>query len=457
MKPSDALRKLPSLDRLLQKSDAKVLLHAAGHELTVKALREVLDQARQNITRQAESTPTDEQLIASAQNLIATWVSPSLIPVINASGILLHTNLGRAPLSMAALKAIEKTALGYSNLEFDLNSGKRGSRLIHAESMLKHLLGVEAAVVVNNNAGAVLLALSALARGKKVAISRSQLVEIGGGFRIPDVMRQSGAHLLEIGTTNRVHMRDYEEAAQSGASLVMCAHASNFKIIGFTTEPTIAEITSVTKTHRIPLLYDIGSGALLDTARYGLAHEPTVQEALADGADLVCFSGDKLLGGPQAGIVVGKGNLIERLKKHPLARALRADKLCLSALQATLQSYLRGQAEQEIPLWRMISTDMEELRARADKWQQQIGMGDVIAGQSMVGGGSLPGETLPTMLLALDFPSADKFLARLRAFVPPVIARVESKRILFDVRTVLPEQDETLISILRTLTQRKKI
>ncbi len=456
MKPSDALRRLPSLDHLLHSPAADPLLQYAGHGMVVYALREVLEHSRQEILKHGAPLPGDDALLASAHDLLNKWLTPSLVPVINASGIILHTNLGRAPLSAAALEAMLDSGQGYSNLEFDLATGKRGSRLVHAEAMLKRLLGVEAALVVNNNAGAVLLTLSALARGKKVAISRAQLVEIGGGFRVPDVMRQSGAHLVEVGTTNRVHLRDYEEAIQGGVELVLCAHASNFKIVGFTTEPSLSEIASTAHAHGLFLVHDIGSGALLDTARFGLAHEPMVQEALADGADLVCFSGDKLLGGPQAGIVVGKADLVAKLKKHPLARALRADKTCLAGLQATLLAYLRGSAESDIPVWRMISIDFKDVRARADAWRQALGIGQVIEGLSMVGGGSLPGESLPSALLALDVPSADKFMAHLRAQTPPVVARVEAGQVLLDARTVMPEDDELLINIIKSLTQGKQ-
>ncbi len=455
MKTSDTLRGLPSVDRLLQHPATKPLLGIGGHQLVVQALREVLDGTRAQLSTHANSIPDDETLIALAKKLIQGWLKPSLVPVINATGIILHTNLGRAPLSADALRAVEQAAQGYSNLEFDLAVGKRGSRLVHSEALLKRLLQVESAMVVNNNAGAVLLVLSALARAKQVAISRSQLVEIGGGFRVPDVMRQSGARLIEIGTTNRVHLQDYQNAVDEGASLILCAHSSNFKIIGFTAEPAMSEIASAAHARGLPLVYDIGSGALLDTARFGLAHEPTVQEALADGTDLVCFSGDKLLGGPQAGIIVGRANLLEKIKRHPLARALRADKLCLAALQATLLAYMRGNAENEIPVWRMIGADLVSLQTRAQNWKQALGIGEVVSGFSMVGGGSLPEESLPSALLALDVRSAKKFLAGLRTQNQPIIARVDADRVLFDPRTVLPEQDELFISILIKLIEKR--
>jgi L-seryl-tRNA(Ser) seleniumtransferase len=309
-------------------------------------------------------------------------------------------------------------------------------------------------LVVTNNAAAVLLALTALARRRAVVIARSQLVEIGGGFRVPDVMKQSGARLLEVGTTNRVHLSDYEEALEQKPALFLRAHRSNFRISGFTSEPELREIAVLAKSGGIPLLDDLGSGALLDTRRFGLGHEPTVQESVAAGADLVCFSGDKLLGGPQAGIVVGRAALVDRLKKHPLARAVRADKLCLAALSATLLHYVKDEAEREIPIWRMISAPLADIERRAQSWAAFLGQGQVLPGESTVGGGSLPGDTLPTRLLALDVTSPNSTLRRLRQAQIPVIARTQDERIVLDPRTVLENQEETLLAELReVLTQ----
>jgi L-seryl-tRNA(Ser) seleniumtransferase len=374
--------------------------------------------------------------------------------VVNATGVILHTNLGRAPLSRAAIDAVAQVANGYSNLEYDLARGARGSRLVHAEAQLQRLTGAEAALVVNNNAAALLLVLTALARRRRVVISRSQMVEIGGGFRIPDVMLQSGAKLVEVGTTNRTHVRDYEEALREPAALVLRAHQSNFRIIGFTTEPSLAELATTAHARQVFLVDDLGSGVLVDTARYGLNHEPTVQESLAAGADLVCFSGDKLLGGPQAGIVVGKESLVAKLKKHPLARAVRADKLCLAALSATLQHYLKDDAESKIPIWRMIAMPLEQIETRAARWAEIMGMGEIIAAQSTVGGGSLPEEMLPSRVLALNVSQPNKFLARLRSMKPAVIARVENERVIFDPRTVLEEEDGAFMASLRTALDR---
>jgi len=335
--------------------------------------------------------------------------------------------------------------MGYSTLEYDLPKGKRGSRLVHAEAFLQQLTGTQAAMVVNNNAAAVLLVLTALARRRAVVIARSQLVEIGGGFRVPDVMKQSGARLVEIGTTNRVHLRDYEEALQEKPALFFRAHRSNFRITGFTSEPSLAEITAIARPAGVVVVDDLGSGSLLDTRRYGLGHEPTVQESLQAGADLVCFSGDKLLGGPQAGIIIGKADLVAKLKKHSLARAIRADKLCLAGLSATLIHYMKDEAECEIPIWRMISMPVDVIEKRADRWADELGQGQVVSGESTVGGGSLPGETLPTRLLALRVTSPERFLERLRSQEPSIIARTQEDSVLLDPRTVLDEQDEELL------------
>ncbi len=454
MSMREQLRQLPSVDQLLQTEQAAALITTYGRPQTLDSIRAVLDDLRAQLSAAEAALPAldldPDTILTSAADRLTALIRPSLLPVINATGVILHTNLGRAPLSKAAIRAIQQVSLGYSNLEFDLTRGKRGSRLVHAEALLQQLTGCEAALVVNNNAAAVLLALSSLARRKRVIISRSQLVEIGGGFRVPEVMKQSGAKLVEVGTTNRVHLRDYEEALQEMSGLVVRAHHSNFRIIGFTTEPDLAELVNLAHRFATPLLDDLGSGVFLDTARFGLAHEPTVQESLAAGADLVCFSGDKLLGGPQAGILIGKGDLIAKIKKHPLARAIRADKLCLAGLSATLLHYLKDEAEQEIPIWQMISQDVPKIRARAQRWADRLGTGAVIEGLSTIGGGSLPEETLPTCLLALNVPQPNRFLARLRAAEPPVIARVEADRVLLDPRTVLPEEEEALLAGIKT-------
>lgn len=444
------LRALPAVDQILQTNQASAWLTRYGRPLTLQAVRSVLEEIRQAY-RPDQTVPDLATLLKRIDSRLASWTAPTLQPVINATGVILHTNLGRAPLSTAAMEAVTQTALGYATLEYDLEHGRRGSRLVHAEALLRRLTGAEAALVVNNNAAAVLLALTALARRRAVVIARTQLVEIGGGFRVPDVMKQSGARLVEVGTTNRVHRHDYEAALAEKPALFLHAHRSNFRLLGFTGEPALVEIARVAHQAGLPLVDDLGSGALLDTARFGLEHEPTVQEALESGADLVCFSGDKLLGGPQAGILVGRAALVERLKKHPLARAVRADKLCLAALSATLLHYLKDEVETQVPIWRMLATPLEVLRQRAQAWAAALGQGRVIAGESTVGGGSLPGETLPTCLLALPVTSPNRLAAALRHASPALITRVDQECVLLDPRTVLPEQDTTLLAQLHSI------
>jgi len=439
------LRNLPSVEQLLK--NATHLIERFGRPLTLDALRSTLDDIRARFKTQPETAlPSTELILAESESRLRTWTQPTLLPVINATGVILHTNLGRAPLSQATIAAMNEAASNYSNLEFDLTTGKRGSRLIHAEALLQKLLDVEAALVVNNNASAVLLVLSALANKKRVVISRTQLVEIGGGFRVPDVMKQSGAKLVEIGATNKVRLADYEDEI-SDAALVMRAHRSNFKIVGFTEEPELKEIVDLAHKVGVIVVDDLGSGALIDTAKYGLAHEPTVQESLASGVDLVCFSGDKLLGGPQSGIIVGKKVLIDKLKKHPLARAVRADKTCLAGVTVTLTHYLKDEAEREIPIVRMMSLTLEQVKVRAEAWREALEQGEVVESESTVGGGSLPEESMPTYVLSLHVKSPDKFLKKLREANPPVIARTENDHVLFDPRTVL--QDDLFLGVVK--------
>jgi L-seryl-tRNA(Ser) seleniumtransferase len=441
------LRNIPSVEGLLK--IATHLIERFGRPLTLDALRWTLDETRAHLKFKPETVlPSNDQILTQAESHLISWTKSSLVPVINATGVILHTNLGRAPLSNATIRAMTEAAQNYSNLEYDLETGRRGSRLLHAEASLQKLLGVEAGLVVNNNASAVLLVLSALANRKRVIIARSQLVEIGGGFRVPDVMKQSGAKLVEIGTTNKVRLSDYQIALEEPTGLVMRAHRSNFKIIGFTEEPNLKEIVDVAHAAGVGVVDDLGSGALIDTAKYDFAHEPTVQESLAAGADIVCFSGDKLLGGPQAGIIVGKKELLDKIKKHPLARAVRADKTCLAGISATLTHYLKDEAEREIPVVRMMSMTLRQVQGRAEAWRAALGQGEVIQSESTVGGGSLPEESIPSCVLALDVRSPDKFLKKLREANPPVIARTENDRVLLDPRTVL--DDTALLQVLRT-------
>jgi L-seryl-tRNA(Ser) seleniumtransferase len=444
------LRQLPSVDKLLNHPRMLLLTEQYGRAQVVAVIQQELAAVRAN-PQQYTQEDLGENLVVRIGGILEEQAGGSLVRVINASGVILHTNLGRAPLSHSAIEAMQQAAAGYTNLEFNLESGRRGSRSIHARDLLCRITGAEDALVVNNNAAAVLLALSTLAKRRAVVISRSQLVEIGGGFRVPDVMKQSGARLVEVGTTNRTKLKDYELALEAGAALVMRAHTSNFKLVGFTEQPELDELGDLAHRYGVPVLDDLGSGALLDTAAYGLSHEPMVQESLWAGVDLACFSGDKLLGGPQSGILVGRAELIAKLKRHPLARAIRADKLCLAGLSATLQHYLKGDAEQEIPVWRMISADAQLLRQRADVWQQRLGQGEVLYAQSTVGGGSLPEEMLPTFVLALHIPHIEQAAARLRKGSTPVIARVQDGKLLLDPRTVLLEEEDQLIEQLNLI------
>ena len=446
----NSLRDLPSIEQLQQ--NATHLIDAYGRPLTLDALRLTLDETRARFKTDPEiALPSTDIVLSQAESHLSAWTISTLQPVINATGVILHTNLGRAPLSKATIQAMNDVASNYSNLEYDLSRGKRGSRLIHAEAVLQKLTGAEAALVVNNNASAILLVLSALATRKRVVIARSQLVEIGGGFRIPDVMKQSGAKLVEVGTTNKVRVSDYESAFEEKTALVMRAHRSNFKIVGFTEEPELKEIVDASHKVNVTVVDDLGSGALIDTAKYGLAHEPTVQESLGAGADIVCFSGDKLLGGPQAGIIIGKKSLLDKIKKHPLARAVRADKTSLAGVSATLTHYLKDEAEREIPIVRMMSLTPEQVKVRVEAWRAEIEQGDVIESESTVGGGSLPEESMSTFVLSLNVKSPDKFLKKLRESNLPVIARTENDKVLLDPRTVLEEQDGKIISALRSL------
>ena len=455
---TEAFSLLPSVDKLLAHPKSVTLVAAYGHALTVDGLRAALDDARQVIRSGGDALEADA-LVELAGGRLHEWTTPRPHPVINATGVIIHTNLGRAPLSEKALAAINVAALSYSDLEYDLDAGERGHRMMAVEDLMCRVTGAESALVVNNNAGAVLLALTAHAAGREVVISRGQLVEIGGGFRIPEVLAQSGATLVEVGTTNRTHRRDYEAALNANTAAILRAHSSNFRVVGFTAEVSLAELVEVGLARGVPVMDDLGSGALLDTSAYGLAHEPMPQESLAAGVALVCFSGDKLLGGPQAGIVIGKRQYVEPLKRHPLARALRADKLCLAALSATLTHYLKREAEQEVPVWRMIAMPPDEIAKRAKQWTRTLRVRQsgiearVIEGRSTVGGGSLPGETLPTWLVAIACDSPDTLAARLRRNDPPVVARIEDGRLVLDPRTVMAREEKALFNAVRVATR----
>lgn len=451
------LREIPSVDRVLQHAALTEVRQLLPHSVIVAAVRDELHAARAVAAGDTEQSLSVEEIAMRALARAGNLSEPTLRRVINATGVVIHTNLGRAPLSDAAKQAMLNVA-AYSNLEYDLEQGARSSRYRHATATLKSVTGCEDALVVNNAAAALVLVLVAFAAGKEVILSRGQSVEIGGGFRIPDVMRQSGANLVEVGTTNRTYIHDYAEAIGETSAILMRVHASNFRIVGFTTTPSVNELAELAHGRGLLMVDDIGSGALLDTSKYGLAPEPMVQASLKAGADIVIFSGDKLLGGPQCGIIAGRGEYIGKLKKHPLARALRVDKLTLAALEATLLHYLKGEAEQEVPVWRMISAQPSELQKRAEGWAGSLRARDVACaveeGLSAVGGGSLPGETLPTWLVTIKLSKAgDKSaeeaagdMARALRLVPiSVVGRVERGVLLLDPRTVPLEAEEDLL------------
>ena len=420
------LRDLPSVDELA--ADER-LASTGPRALVIAAVRSALARAREEI--QAGADPGD--LIGRVELELAAARGPRLQRAINATGVIVHTNLGRAPLAQEALERVTAVARGYSNLEYDLGAGGRGSRQDHVAPILRRLTGAEAALVVNNNAAAVLLALAALAEGREVLVSRGELIEIGDGFRIPDVLARSGAHLREVGTTNRTRAADYERAIGPETALLLRVHQSNFRVVGFTEQPRLAELVRVGRAHGIPVVDDLGSGVLVE-----LEDEPSARDALAAGAGLVCFSGDKLLGGPQAGIVVGRGELVERLRRHPLQRALRADKLTLAALEATLALYLDPErAAREIPVLQMLAEPAEAVRARAEQLAGLVG-GDVEQTVGRVGGGALPLAELPGFACSVE----EELAARLREADPPVVALVRDGRCLLDCRTIAAAEVE---------------
>ena len=448
-------RRLPSVDSVLADQRLKQLGEVYPHILLVNLVRQQLERERLSVAA-GKPVSSFTEMVDSICAQVQALESPSLRPVINATGVILHTNLGRAPLSPEAAAAMDVVAKGYSNLEFDLDSGVRGSRQVHVESLLCQLTGAEAALVVNNNASAVLLGLTALARRKEVIVSRGQAVEIGGGFRIPDVMRQSGAKLIEVGTTNCTYLSDYEQAISPRTVALMRVHSSNFRLIGFTSEVDFGDLVALANRNNLPVLDDLGSGCFLDTTQFGLAPEPMVPQSVALGAGLTFFSGDKLVGGPQAGIIVGKRQFMDKLRKHPLARAVRIDKIRLAGLVATLVHYLKGEAVAKIPVWRMISAPLAEIDRRAKRWAQALGdSAQVVEGETMVGGGSLPGGTLPTRLVAIgdkkDRNVAQMLSRKLRSQELPVIGRISEDVLLLDPRSVLPEEDDMALKAFRDL------
>lgn len=456
----EARRRLPSVDRLLHDPAVAALGDLATRDLITTAARAVIEDARVGLASEAGLVPDDlpRRVVAWVQRAIR----PSLRGVINATGVVLHTNLGRAPLSRATQRAMQDAARGYSTLEYDLEAGGRGSRHVHVEALLQRLTGADAALVVNNNAAAMLLVLASLAAGREVIVSRGQAVEIGGGFRIPDVLAQSGARLVDVGTTNRTRLDDYAEAIEPATALLLRVHASNFRITGFTESVPLAALVALGRQCGVTVVDDLGSGCLLDTTPFGIGgaqREPMPQESVAAGADVVCFSGDKLLGGPQAGLIVGRQAVLAQLRRHPLVRALRPDKVTIAGLVATLRHYERGEAVAEVPVWQMIAAKRDDLAARAQAWAAAIAArsvaldGEVHPAESAIGGGSLPGVTLPTVVLAVRprHGSVDGAAAALRQAPTPVIARIEKDCLLFDPRTVAAEEEPALLDALAAL------
>ena len=455
------LRQLPSVDEMLLRPGITLVCERVERGYALSVLREILADARREIISgnlSDESAVGPEALEKRMIAAVEAELAPSLRPVINASGVVLHTNLGRAPLTPAVIEELRQSATQYSNLEYDLAAGARGKRDVHLSRLIERLTGAEAAIVVNNCAAAVLLTLAALARGGEVIVSRGELIEIGDGFRIPEIMEQSGAALREVGTTNRTRIADYENAINERTRLLLRVHPSNFTVTGFTEKPEVAELTALGARREVPVVEDLGSGCLVDLSAAGI-HEPTARESIEAGFSLVLFSGDKLLGGPQAGIIAGKKELVAKVRRHPLFRALRVDKLTITAMEATLRAYLRA-AWNEIPSQRMIRTSVEEIAQRAAKFVELVesrisGRGAHIAiadGQSLVGGGSTPAQSMPTKLLRVTSTrySAKDLEARLREGPTgiPVIARIEDDCLLLDLRTVFPEQESTLAEAL---------
>ena len=464
----DLYRKLPSVDELLHLPEVAALAESEGRAAVTEATREVIETLRQEIASGGLDASGVELavggLAAAVERRLRQSLAPSLRPVINATGVILHTNLGRAPLAEAALERIREVAGVYSNLEFDIASGERGKRDVHVERLTARLLNQEglsgiSTVVVNNNAAAVLLSLNTLAEGGEVIVSRGELVEIGGSFRIPDVMAKSGAALREVGTTNRTRLADYEKAISERTRLLLRVHRSNFQIVGFTEQAALEDLVALARKHKLRILEDLGSGAMIELRSVGVSGEPSVWDSLRAGVDVVTYSGDKLLGGPQAGLISGQSETVARIRANPLFRALRVDKLTYAALEATLLAYVR-QDYNAIPAVRMMRLSADEIGRRARALAHTLSANsklkvELVEGSSVIGGGAAPGATLPTVLLAVACQglSADELAARLRAHQPPIVARVEQGKVLLDLRTVFPDQDTIVAEALRAISQ----
>lgn len=456
------LRNLPSVERLVSQFEQADGTGRYPRPLLVECARAVVDAARARLLRAEPVDLTPEGLLADLRVLVQSRAALTLTRAVNATGVILHTNLGRAPLSQAAAQAVAEVLAGYSTLEIDRQTGRRGTRHQHVEPLLTRLTGAEAAFAVNNNAAAVLLTLAALACGKPVIVSRGELVEIGGSFRMPEVMGQSGATLVEVGTTNRTHLKDYERAITPDMGLLLKVHRSNFTMSGFVTDVSTGDLVELGRRHGIPVVYDLGSGCLVDLRTRGLPYEPTVQEAVASGCDIVTFSGDKLLGGPQVGLIVGRARYVETIRSHPLARAVRMDKLDYAALAATLQQYVDPEsAWKTLPVLQMLGVSSDELRDRAEGLRSAVvtvtpPTWRVSAQPSVaeVGGGSLPEAHLPSYAVAIRSPlPADHLEQQLRGHQPPVFSRIEDDAVLLDVRTLLPGDDAVVLAALKSVTR----
>ncbi len=457
------LKTIPAIDKILNRPAMQASASSAPHILMVEAAQRAVESLRRQLLDESQSVPdcSLDAVATSAAGHLEQMMTPSLKKVINVTGTLLHTNLGRAPLCQSALEAIDAVSRGYSNLEFDLDKGERGKRFRHVEDLICRLTGAEAATVVNNNAGAVLLALTALAKGKEALVSRGELIEIGGSFRIPDIMAAGNVKLVEVGTTNKTHLEDYRRAITPETALILKVHTSNYRIVGFTEAVPGGELSALGKEHNIVVLEDLGSGLLIDLSQYGLPPEPTVREALKTGIDVLTVSGDKLLGGPQAGLIVGKREYIDRLRKHPMARALRLDKMTLAALEATLRLYLDPeQALKEIPTLQMLSQKESDIQSRCDALLLQIknrigtlAQLEVVPTHTTVGGGALPLAELPGFAIALkpNHISLNRLSAKLRQCTPPVVGRIQDDAFIIDPRTLHGDEEVQLVTGISTV------
>ena len=449
--------RISSIDALLGRAESQAWIGVHGRPAVVAALRQAAAAVRSALAEGGDGTApadVDARVTTLAAEHLAARAQSSLRGVINATGVILHTNLGRAPLGETALARMAEAGRGYASVEYDLAAGARGRRDTHAEPLLRELTGAEAAVAVNNNAAATLLVLTALASGREVIVSRGELVEIGGGFRVPDVMAQSGAVLREVGTTNKTRASDYASAISDRTALILRVHPSNFRIEGFTARPEVTELAALSREFKVPLFEDLGSGLLAPDPRFPA--EPSARESLTAGAGIVSFSGDKLLGGPQAGIIAGAEDLVSRVRRHPLMRALRVDKLTYAALEATLQAHAAGRADEELPVWRMFAMTADAIDARARALAAALPSSlraEIIDGRSAIGGGSAPDVELPTRLVALthETMSAGELQTALRSAATPVIVRVQDERVLLDLRTVAPAEDAALAGMLAAL------